>query len=67
MDVFNRKSPMKGRQFPTNRSAFSSNDTSSPHFPSLRADVYLCENCGADYESLETVMVNDLKQLSRIL
>ena len=38
---------------------------SSPYLPKL-TELYLCEHCGADYNSLDEVMVSQLLVLSRI-
>ena len=40
------------------------NNEPSPYLPKL-TELYLCENCGADYESLDEVMVRyqNLKQI----
>ena len=41
-----------------NRAAnqMDNNNEPSPYLPKL-TELYLCENCGADYESLDEVMV----------
>ena len=38
---------------------------SSPYLPKL-TELYLCEHCGADYDSLDEVMVSKLFVMSRI-
>ena len=38
---------------------------SSPYLPKL-TELYLCEHCGADYNSLEEVMVSKLFAMNRI-
>ena len=38
---------------------------SSPYLPIL-TELYLCEHCGADYNSLDEVMVSKLFVMNRI-
>ena len=38
---------------------------SSPYLPKL-TELYLCEHCGADYDSLDEVMVSKSFVMSRI-